>query len=126
VTAIEECSGIEQVIHLRTLHVGPDSLLVAAKVAVRPGEPAEIITAEINDAERRIRASVPIAEHIYLEPDLYEASRQDTTDPAVRAVRTARGRRVGRGSAARDGRDKAAADLREASDGRKKSDDPAV
>jgi cation diffusion facilitator family transporter len=125
VAAIEECSGIEQVIHLRTLHIGPDSLLVAAKVAVLPGELAENITAEINDAERRIRASVPIAELIYLEPDLYEAARQDTTDPAVRAVSTARGRRVGRrASAARDGRDKAA-DMREARDVRRKSDDPA-
>ena len=78
-------------IHLRTLHVGPDSLLVAAKVAVRRGELAETITATIDDAERRIRAAVPIAGLIYLEPDLYEATRQDTSDPAVSAVRAARG-----------------------------------
>jgi cation diffusion facilitator family transporter len=97
VAAIEEGSEFEQVIHLRTLHVGPDSLLVAAKVGVQPGELAETIAAKINDAERRIRARVPIAELIYLEPDLYEASRQDTTDPAVRAppaAPPARGRRA--------------------------------
>jgi len=93
VAAIEEGSQFEQVIHLRTLHVGPDSLLVAAKVGVQPGELAEAIAAKINDAERRIRARVPIAELIYLEPDLYEASRQDTTDPAVRAARAARAAR---------------------------------
>ncbi len=45
VAAIEGTPLIEQVIHLRTLHVGPDSLLVAAKVAVRRGELAETITA---------------------------------------------------------------------------------
>jgi len=126
VAAIEEGSHLEQVIHLRTLHVGPDSLLVAAKVAVRPGELAETITAEINTAERRIRAKVPIAELIYLEPDLYEASRQDSTDPAVRAARAARGRRTrGRGSTVSDTREKADAD-RGAADVAKKSDDPAV
>ena len=90
VAAIEDGPQIDRVIHLRTLHVGPDSVLVAAKVAVRPGEPAERIVASIDDAEQRIRAAVPIAGLIYLEPDLYEASRQDAADPAVRAVRDAR------------------------------------
>jgi len=96
VAAVEDGPQVDRVIHLRTLHVGPDSLLVAAKVAVRRGESAERIVAAIDDAERRIRAAVPIAGLIYLEPDLYEASRQDTTDPAVRAVTEARERRAGR------------------------------
>lgn len=96
VAAIEESPQIEQVIHLRTLHVGPDSLLVAAKVAVKPGKLAEDIATAIDDAELRIRAQVPIAGLIYLEPDLYEAGRQDTSDPAVRAVSAARARRASR------------------------------
>jgi len=90
VAAIEDCPPIERVIHLRTLHVGPDSLLVAAKVAVRPGELAETIAAGIDAAERRIRTAVPIAGLIYLEPDLYEESRQDAADPAVRSATAAR------------------------------------
>jgi cation diffusion facilitator family transporter len=89
VAAIQGGPQIERVIHLRTLHVGPDSLLVAAKVAVRPGEVAEAIAAGIDAAEQRIRAAVPIAGLIYLEPDLYEASREDVSDPAVRAARAA-------------------------------------
>jgi cation diffusion facilitator family transporter len=126
VAAIEEGSRIEQVIHLRTLHVGPDSLLVAAKVAVQPHELAETIAAEIDDAERRIRARVPIAELIYLEPDLYQASRQDTTDPAVRAARAARGRRWRRwNTAGRDAREEAD-EVRPAGAAHRKSDDPAV
>jgi cation diffusion facilitator family transporter len=103
VAAIEEAPQIEQVIHLRTLHVGPDSLLVAAKVGVKPGKLAEDIAAAIDDAERRIRARVQIAGLIYLEPDLYEAARQDSTDPAVRAVSAARGRRPPRGPRASGG-----------------------
>jgi divalent metal cation (Fe/Co/Zn/Cd) transporter len=96
VAAIEESPQIDQVIHLRTLHVGPESLLVAAKVAVKPSKLAEDVAAAIDDAERRIRAQVPIAGLIYLEPDLYEAGRQDRNDPAVRAVSAARTRRAPR------------------------------
>jgi divalent metal cation (Fe/Co/Zn/Cd) transporter len=90
VAEIEDVPLIEQVIHLRTLHVGPESVLVAAKVAVRRGELAEAIAASIDEAERKIRAAVPVAGLIYLEPDLYEATRQDSADPAVSAVRAAR------------------------------------
>jgi cation diffusion facilitator family transporter len=87
VTALEDGTEVERVIHLRTLHMGPESLLVAAKIAVRPCERAETVAAGIDAAERRVRAAVPIARMIYLEPDLYYAARADTTDPAIRAVR---------------------------------------
>jgi cation diffusion facilitator family transporter len=87
VAALEDGAEVERVIHLRTLHMGPESLLVAAKIAVRPCDRAETVAAGIDAAERRVRASVPIARMIYLEPDLYYASRADTTDPAIRAVR---------------------------------------
>jgi len=43
--------------------------------------------ASIPAAKRRVRAAVPIAKVIYLEPDLYSESRADATDPAIRAVR---------------------------------------
>ncbi len=90
VTAIEAGPEIERVIHLRTLHVGPESLLVAAKFAVRPGEVAEVIVAAIDSAESRIRSAVPIAGMIFLEPDLYDPSRADASDPAVSVVHEAR------------------------------------
>jgi cation diffusion facilitator family transporter len=87
VAALEDGAEVERVIHLRTLHMGPESLLVAAKIAVRPCDLAETVAAGIDAAERRVRAAVPIARMIYLEPDLYHASRADTTDPSIRAVR---------------------------------------
>jgi cation diffusion facilitator family transporter len=90
VLAIENGPEIERVIHLRTLHVGPDSLLVAAKVAIRPGEVTETIVAAIDTAERRIRAAVPIAGLIFLEPDIYQPSRFEQHDPAISAVESAR------------------------------------
>ncbi len=87
VAALEDGPEVERVIHLRTMHMGPDSLLVAAKIAVRHDERAAAVAAGIDAAERRVRAAVPIADLIYLEPDLYRAAAADVTDPAIRAAR---------------------------------------
>jgi cation diffusion facilitator family transporter len=79
-------------IHLRTSHIGPDSLLVAAKIAVGESLTARVLTAGINAAEGRIRAAVPIADTIYLEPDLYHPDAADATDPSIQVVRRSRSR----------------------------------
>lgn len=71
--AIEPDGG--RIIHLKTLHLGPDELLVAAKIAVDSTETGRQIAQEIDRTEARIRAAVPIARVIYLEPDL---NRSDT------------------------------------------------
>ncbi len=86
VTALEDGPELQRVIHLRTVHLGPDALLVAAKVAIRREETGASIAGGIDAAERRVRAAVPIARIIYLEPDLYRAAEADEGDPAVRAV----------------------------------------
>ena len=90
VTALENGPEVRRVIHLRTLHIGPESLLVAAKIAISGADSAALVAAGIDAAERRVRTAVPIAETIYLEPDIYDAARADATDPAIRAVRRRR------------------------------------
>lgn len=65
--------GVEGVIHLRTMHIGPEELLVAAKVAVPAASTAGDVATAIDAAEQRVRAAVPIATLIYLEPDLRRA-----------------------------------------------------
>ncbi|CAM4493641.1 cation diffusion facilitator family transporter [Nocardia ninae] len=62
---------IERVIHLKTQYLGPEEMLVAAKVSFVPDLGIADIAAAINDAEARVRAAVPAARVIYLEPDLY-------------------------------------------------------
>jgi cation diffusion facilitator family transporter len=57
-------------IHLKTLHVGPDELLVAAKVGIGVSATGEQVASEIDAAEARIRAAVPKAKIIYIEPDI--------------------------------------------------------
>ena len=98
VAAIESGPEVRRVIHLRTLHIGPETLLVAAKIAMLHDETARSIAAGIDAAEQRIRAAVPIAELIFLEPDIYQAERADLTDPAIHAATAAR--RLSRRSAA--------------------------
>jgi len=73
--------GVPSVIHLRTMHLGPEELLVAAKIEVSSHETASEIARAIDAAEARVRAAVPIATTIYLEPDLRRAvaaSRDDS------------------------------------------------
>lgn len=69
-TAINAGGETERIIHLRTLYLGPDEMLVAAKVAM-PGERSVADAAAATDiVEARIRAAVPVASLIYLEPDV--------------------------------------------------------
>ena len=70
-TALEAGDDIVRIIHLKTLHLGPEELLVAAKIAVAHDDTAAAVARAIDDAEGRVRAAVPIARVIYLEPDIY-------------------------------------------------------
>ncbi|WP_433512425.1 cation diffusion facilitator family transporter [Nonomuraea sp. CA-143628] len=69
-TALEGTPAVDRVIHMRTMHLGPEELLVAAKIAVSHDDSASEVARGIDEAERRIREAVPIARVIYLEPDL--------------------------------------------------------
>jgi cation diffusion facilitator family transporter len=62
--------GVASVIHIRTMYVGPEELLVAAKIGVAPTESALVVAAAIDAAEIRVRDAVPIARLIFLEPDI--------------------------------------------------------
>ena len=70
VAALEGGGSGLSVIHMRTQHLGPEELLVAAKIAVRHDDTAASIARAIDEAETRIRAAEPSARVIYLEPDL--------------------------------------------------------
>lgn len=61
---------VQRVLHVRTQYIGPEELLVAAKIALTPGLAVEAVARAIDDAEGRVRAAVPDARLIYLEPDL--------------------------------------------------------
>jgi divalent metal cation (Fe/Co/Zn/Cd) transporter len=58
------------ILSLKTVHVGPDAILIACKISVAPTDIARDITDTINSAEERIRAAVPEAVFIFIEPDI--------------------------------------------------------
>jgi len=68
--AIEGTPQVRRLIHMRTLHLGPDELLVGAKVELTPDLDTRGMARAIDAVEARIRDAVPIARVIYLEPDL--------------------------------------------------------
>ncbi|HEY0561629.1 MAG: cation diffusion facilitator family transporter [Mycobacterium sp.] len=63
-----------RVIHLRTMHLGPDELLIAAKIELAHDLDVAGVAAAIDAAEVRVRAAEPLARVMYLEPDLYRAA----------------------------------------------------
>jgi cation diffusion facilitator family transporter len=71
VSAIESTAGVDRLIHLRTEHLGPEEILVAAKVGLEPGLDLAGVARTIDRIEARIRADVESVRLIYLEPDLY-------------------------------------------------------
>jgi len=70
-------AGVTSVIHLRTEYLGPDDLLVAAKIEVPGAATAADVAAAIDGAEERVRAAVPLTRLIYLEPDLRRPPRAE-------------------------------------------------
>ncbi|MGW5402398.1 cation diffusion facilitator family transporter [Streptomyces sp. NPDC003952] len=82
--AVVDGDVVTGVIHMRTLHLGPEELLVAAKIAVQSDDTATEVAQAINAAEARIREAVPIARVIYLEPDIFNAeAAAKGTNPGV-------------------------------------------
>jgi cation diffusion facilitator family transporter len=77
VEVIEGTEDVSGVLHMRTQHIGPDELLIAAKVQLRPGLDTAGVAAAINQAERRIREAVSIECMIYLEPDVFDPEHPD-------------------------------------------------
>ena len=74
VAAIEKGPEVEKLIHIKTLYVGPEELLVAAKVGVPQDKLLADVASDINTVEGRIREAVPTARIIYLEPDVYRGA----------------------------------------------------
>ncbi len=70
---------VERIIHMKTLYLGPEELLVAMKVAVTPTASAGAVAGAINAVEARVREAVPAARVMYVEPDIYDPDRAGTT-----------------------------------------------
>jgi cation diffusion facilitator family transporter len=81
--AITAHPEVLSLIHAKTLYLGPDELLVAAKIGLAPGSSLREISASIDSIEHDIRAAVPVARVIYLEPDVVRDGPAPATDAIV-------------------------------------------
>ncbi len=82
--AINANATVESLVHMKTLYLGPDELMVAAKVAFPPATRLVDIATAIDTLEADIRARIPAARVIYIEPDLYHPpSAGDPTTDAI-------------------------------------------
>lgn len=78
--ALEQTANITRLIHIRTLYLGPDEMLVGAKIALPRRLDLAAIAATIDDAEANVRRAVPAVRLIYLEPDLDRAPVPDSPE----------------------------------------------
>jgi len=72
--AIEKDERVLRIIHLRTEHLGPDELLVAAKIEFLPELSIEQLAHVVDDVEAHVREEVPQARVMYLEPDVFRVA----------------------------------------------------
>jgi cation diffusion facilitator family transporter len=69
-TALAGAPQVNGIIHLRTMHLSPDQLLVAVKIDFDHSLSVAELAQAIDDAEVALRAAVPIARTVYIEPDI--------------------------------------------------------
>lgn len=74
VDAINAGDEIEKIIHMKTLYLGPEELMVAVKIALNANKPLREAADDIDAIEARIREALPVARVIYIEPDVYRPS----------------------------------------------------
>ena len=87
-SAVEDCPDVVRIIDLRTQHIGPEELLIGAKLEFTPTLTTPELAAAIDVAEAAIRESVPVAHRIYLEPDVWRADHAPHPDGLVEVDET--------------------------------------
>ncbi len=82
--ALEAVVGKGGVIHMKTMYLGPDELLLGAKIAIEKNASGADIAETIDAAEESVRNAVPTARVIYLEPDIKKAAKKAVAKPAAK------------------------------------------
>jgi cation diffusion facilitator family transporter len=74
---IESDADVQRLIHIRTQHIGPEELLVGAKVAFADALSVAELAGAVNRVEAGVRAEIPEARVMYIEPDVFGAATSD-------------------------------------------------
>ena len=82
-TVIEAHPRIVRLIHSKTLYVGPEELLVAAKIGFEADLPLSDVAIAIDEIGKSVRDRVPVARIIYLEADVYQPAKASPPTDAI-------------------------------------------
>lgn len=85
---IEQSPGVRKLVHMRTMHLGPEEVLVGMKIVVDDAMTAHDATRFIDVIEARLRAELPILKRIYVEIGAQEDPRASMTSPSLPAAVT--------------------------------------
>ncbi len=81
---VKETEGVDGVPQLLTMHLGPETVVVALKVRFRPGMKVEEIERVTDDIELRLRTAIPAMNKIFVEADSdYDAELDPEMRPSV-------------------------------------------
>jgi cation diffusion facilitator family transporter len=72
---INETPGVDVVVELLTMRLGPDDVLVAARVDVDDSSTGGDVEQVADDVERRVRESYPQVRHVFLDPTSAQEAR---------------------------------------------------
>lgn len=67
VELVSATAGVEKLVHVRTMHLGPEEVLLGMKIAVAPGTTAAEVATLVDGIEVKLRAALPILKRIYVE-----------------------------------------------------------
>ena len=88
-TAIDSVAAVEKIVHLRAVHLSPEDLFVAARVALAADRTLVEAAEDIAAIKESIRGSVPRVQALYVEPDIYRPSMDPTPSTDVFVLKSA-------------------------------------
>jgi divalent metal cation (Fe/Co/Zn/Cd) transporter len=77
---IEQTPGVDTLLELLTMHLGPDHLIVAGRVALDDEVSADRVEDLADDIDRRLAEKLPVIPHVFIDPTQTSPGR----DPAAR------------------------------------------
>ena len=81
---IEHTPGVDRLLQLQTMHVGPDSIIVAARVALADGSTSDQVEDLADDIDRRLAERLPVTPYVFVDPTQTAAGRDRLTRPPGR------------------------------------------
>ena len=75
--AVNECSGVEEILELKTLHFGGDYVLLNLGIHFKDGMITDELEVTIDEIEKTVKAQVPVVQRIFIEVDSFITRQPD-------------------------------------------------